>query len=68
VNLPTVLDSDDFAAMWAYDAFPNRLLCIGKDGKIAFDAGKTLSTSWDLEAVARFLDSWLGGSSKDQAS
>jgi hypothetical protein len=59
LTIPTVLDSEDLATMLAYDASPRRLVCVGKDGRIVFDAGKGLPESWDFVAVQNFLDQWL---------
>jgi len=59
LTIPTVLDSEDLATMLAYDASPRRLVCVGRDGRIAFDAGRGLPESWDLPAIDRFLDHWL---------
>ncbi len=36
ITIPCVIDSMDNATMQAYNAFPDRLYLIGKDGRIAF--------------------------------
>jgi hypothetical protein len=59
MTIPTVLDSGDMPVMTAYEASPKRLVCVDKNGRIAFDAGRGLPEMWDLEAFERYLDEWL---------
>jgi hypothetical protein len=59
MTMPTVLDSDDFATTLAYEAAPRRLVCVDKEGHIAFDAGRGVPGEWDLVAVERYLNQWL---------
>ena len=39
ITIPCVIDSMDNSTMQAYNAFPDRLYLIGKDGRIAFKGG-----------------------------
>ncbi len=39
IKIPCVIDSMDNSTMQAYNAFPDRLYLIGKDGRIAFKGG-----------------------------
>jgi hypothetical protein len=40
VPFPMLLDGEDNATLAAYGAWPNRLVVVGKDGKIAWDSGE----------------------------
>lgn len=40
VPFPLLLDGEDNATLTAYGAWPNRLVVVGKDGKIAWDSGE----------------------------
>ncbi len=51
---PTLIDKEDNVANVAYAGWPNRLVVVGKDGKIAYDGGKGPKGFKPLE-----LDDWL---------
>ena len=59
MTMPTVLDTDDFATMLAYEAAPKRFVCVDKEGHIAYDAGRGVPGKWDLAAIERYLNQWL---------
>ena len=40
VPFPMLIDTQDNATLKAYGAWPNRLVVVGKDGKIAWDSGE----------------------------
>jgi hypothetical protein len=49
VSFPCLLDTDTAAAEDAYDAWPQRLLLVGADGTITYDAGRGLPGGGDLD-------------------
>ena len=40
INLPTVIDGLDDSVNKAYNALPDRIYLVGKDGRIAFQGGR----------------------------
>jgi len=56
---PCAFDDDDGGAEKAYDARPQRLVVIGADGRVAFDAGHGKLSIWDMDEVRRHLEDAL---------
>jgi hypothetical protein len=57
IPFPCLLDEDGEVER-AYEAFPQRLMIVGVDGRVVFDAGwgsKGGPSDWDLEEVERHL-------------
>ena len=61
-GLTWLLDGDDKAVEAAYSAWPRRLVVVGADGRVAYDAGNAVWGDWDLDAVERGLKGALDGS------
>jgi hypothetical protein len=56
LTIPVVLDERDARVEKAYDAFPMRLVIVGVDGRIAFDAGHGAPAGrWDFAAIGAWL-------------
>jgi hypothetical protein len=56
LTLPTVLDTANQLAQYAYDAYPRRMVVVDRGGRLALDLGRGLTGSpWDLAQV----DEWL---------
>jgi hypothetical protein len=54
-NLCWLLDGEDERVEELYSACPRRLVIVGVDGRVAFDAGHTLSKPWDMGEIERQL-------------
>ena len=54
-GLRWLLDGADERVEELYAAWPRRLLIIGTDGRVVFDAGHGLGQGWDLNEVERHL-------------
>jgi len=54
-----LLDGEDERVEKLYDAWPRRLVIVGVDGRVAFDAGHGLTQPWDLVEIDRHLRATL---------
>jgi hypothetical protein len=66
---PSVVDTPDRKVEELYDAYPERLVIVGRDGRIVLDAGHgviptPLGMGWDFEAVEAALRELLRPSAK----
>ena len=61
-GLTWLLDGGDEAVEEAYSAWPRRLVVVGVDGRVAYDAGIGLFGNWDMDEVRRQLEAVLNGS------
>jgi hypothetical protein len=63
---PCVFDSEDRTAETLYDAFPSRLVVVGRDGRVVLDAGRGLipdsddASHWDYDAIEKALERQAG--------
>ena len=48
-----LFDGEDKRMEDVYNAWPRRLLIVGSDGRVAFDAGNGIGAPWDLDEVER---------------
>jgi hypothetical protein len=55
LTIPCVLDGARGETQNRYQAWPQRLVIVGIDGRIALDAGRGLSDGWDLTEVEDWL-------------
>ena len=60
-GLTWLLDGGDGAVEEAYSAWPRRLVVVGVDGRVAYDARHAGQECWDLGAVGRGLEGALDG-------
>ena len=60
-GLTWLLDGGDGAVEEAYSAWPRRLVVVGVDGRVAYDAGIGLFGNWDMDEVRRQLEAVLDG-------
>jgi hypothetical protein len=59
LDLPAVMDGVDRQIERAYEAWPNRLVVVGTDGRLAFDAGRDFPTGWNWDAIEDWLANYL---------
>ena len=58
-GLTWLLDGDDEAAEEAYAAWPRRLVVVGMDGRVVYDAGNGVRQTWDLDEIERQIEASL---------
>lgn len=54
-TIPVIMDTFDDTTLRAYDAFPQRVFVLGKDGKIVYSSSGLIG--FDLEAVTKAVKS-----------
>lgn len=57
--IPCLFDREDGKVEILYDAWPQRLLVVGVDGKVVFDAGRGLQSRWNMTKVEDHLKAAL---------
>jgi hypothetical protein len=60
-GLTWLLDGSDEAVEEAYSAWPRRLVVVGVDGRVAYDAGHGVRQIWDMDEIERQIEASLDG-------
>ena len=60
-GLTWLLDGGDEAVEEAYSAWPRRLVVVGVDGRVAYDAGHGVRQIWDMDEIERQIEASLDG-------